>query len=278
MRTRRPIWVIKAGSQMVIDGGLLLIRDWMEQVQVLSKKHGVDVVWVTSGAIATARSRVRGGKIGGSKRSRRNTVSEKQAFSAIGQPLVLDQYNLALQNLGRRGAQVLLTADDLRDRKRRGNLIGTLRTLLAWGVVPILNENDAVATDEIQFGDNDRLSALVARHLGAKKLVLLTDVDGLFDRDPRKYDDAHLIRSLPVVTPKLLRSVSSVSISGVGRGGMLSKLMAAREAGRDAITTHLIKGDTPKALLSFNEINTNSFEPGTRIGAAAKAPKRRGRQ
>lgn len=250
----RELWVVKAGSNMVLEGGSLLIREWMRQVHQLqeAKRQAgtvLDVIWVTSGAIAMARHEM------DSPSKAAVSMAEKQAFSAVGQPLVLDQYNLALQILGRRAAQVLLTAEDLQNRTRRKNLIATLRTLLRWNVLPVLNENDTVSTTEIQFGDNDRLSALVARAMGASKLILLTDVDGLFDKDPRRHppggkDGAQLISFLAKkqLTSKFLSTVSSASLSGRGRGGMLSKLMAAKEAGKDGIDVHLVRGDRADAI------------------------------
>src|ERR1700722_14053719 len=120
-------WVIKAGSKMVCEGGLLLLRTWMQQVHALNKKHGIEVIWVTSGAIAWAVERTE-------FRKQKRTLPQKQALSAIGQPLIMDQYNLALQTTGLLGAQVLLTAGDMKDSNRRGNLQNTLRELLRWQV------------------------------------------------------------------------------------------------------------------------------------------------
>lgn len=144
-------WVIKAGSKMVCEGGPLLLRAWMQQVAELRKKHNIEVIWVTSGAIAWAVDRT-------NFKAKKRSLPEKQALSAIGQPLIMDQYNLALQASDILGAQVLLTAGDMRDRTRRRNLQNTLNELLDWRVLPILNENDAVSTEEIQFGDNDSLA------------------------------------------------------------------------------------------------------------------------
>lgn len=250
---------------MVITGGPTLIRNWMRQVEILNRRYGIDVIWVTSGAIATARqeseSRIRKQK-GAPKQ-----IGEKQALSAIGQPLVINEYNLALAKVGRLGSQVLLTADDLGHGKRRTNLVRTLSTLVSWGVLPILNENDAVSTEEIQFGDNDRLSALVAGHMKADRLILLTDVEGLFDSDPKKNLDAKLVPHLSTVAPKLLKTLSNSSPSGVGTGGMLSKMLAAKTARGYGVDTHLVKGDLEDALLQIADsaIDKRRPPPGTRI-------------
>lgn len=242
-------WVIKAGSNMVCSGGPILVRSWMQQLVTLRKKHGIEVVWVTSGAIASARERTDFNK-------KNRTLSEKQALSAIGQPMVMDVYNLALQSVGLLGSQVLLTYDDLSNSARKKNLANTLEKLLEWQVVPILNENDAVSTDEIKFGDNDSLSAKVAVHLKADRLLILTDVDGYYDSDPRVHRDAELIPELDGVSVKVLSTAGLKGSSSVGSGGMYSKLLAAQTATRKGIETWLVKGDLPGILtrVAANEV------------------------
>lgn len=126
--------------------------------------------------------------------------------------------------------------------------MNSCETLLRWGVTPILNENDAVATEEIRFGDNDQLSAQVAAAMNAARLVILTDVEGLFEKNPQQYPDAKLLEKLSGVTAKTL-SLASGSRSEVGTGGMRSKLQAARVAGRAGVITHLVKGDVPEILV-----------------------------
>ena len=254
----KKVWVIKAGSQMVIDGGPLLIRDWMQQVKCLKTDYNIEVIWVTSGAIATAR---RQSGISGQR------LSEKQALSAMGQPLIHSLYHLGLEALGLRAAQVLLTADDLGNRKRRANLVSTLTTLIEWNVTPILNENDAVSTEEIQFGDNDRLSALVSIALQAERLILLTDVDGLYDRDPKTAttkNPARLIETLAGIDKKTL-ALAGHGISTVGKGGMRSKLLAAKETHKHGIDTHLIRGDRPHALVSIADPKRFGKSVGTHV-------------
>jgi glutamate 5-kinase len=235
-------WVIKAGSKMVCDGGPLLMRAWMLQVAQLKKKYNIDVIWVTSGAIAWAVSRT-------NFKSAKRTLPQKQALSAIGQPLVMDQYVLALQSANLLGSQVLLTAGDMKDAVRGKNLQNTLTELLKWKVIPILNENDAVATEEIKFGDNDSLAAKVAVMMKAERVVLMTDVEGLFDSDPNKNPDATLVRYRPKVGKAEFALADRKSVSKVGTGGMYSKLLAAEMAGKNKIITHLVKGDIPNNLL-----------------------------
>lgn len=219
----------------------------MKQVFTLKKRHGIEVVWVTSGAIASAVERT-----SFSKRNRK--LSEKQALSAIGQPLVMDLYNIALQTTGLLGAQILLTYSDLAHAGRRGNFKNTIEELLSWGVVPVLNENDAVATDEIKFGDNDSLSAKVAKVVGAERLIILTDVAGLFDADPSVNPNARLISRLNRVPQSLLKSLELSSRASKthptrGTGGMYSKIRAAAEATQSGSETWLVRGDLPSVLL-----------------------------
>jgi glutamate 5-kinase len=239
-------WVVKAGSNMVCSGGPLLLRAWMQQVAVLRRRHGIEVIWVTSGAIASAVDRT---DVSRSSRKSARQLAEKQALSAIGQPIVMDLYNLALGASGLLGAQILLTADDLAASDRRGNFQNTLEQLLEWNVTPILNENDAVATDEIKFGDNDSLSAKVARVVKAERLIILTDVAGLYDSDPKKNPSARRIESLEGVSSALLAGMDRGAGSSRGTGGMFSKLIAAREASKNGIQTWLVQGDVPSVLI-----------------------------
>lgn len=248
---------------MVCSGGPLLLRAWMQQVAQLKKKYGIEVIWVTSGAIASAVEHT-GFK---PKNGKKRTLPEKQALSALGQPLIMDLYQIAMNASGLMGAQVLLTADDIQSSGRRKNLQNTLNTLLDWKVVPVLNENDAVATEEIQFGDNDSLSSKIARMMKAERLVLLTDVDGLYEADPRKDPTAKLIPYRVKVTNKDLAMAGRGGGTARGTGGMFSKLLAAQLAGKEKITTHLVRGDHPQNLL----ILAAGGELGTRIGGPLRA-------
>jgi glutamate 5-kinase len=241
-------WVIKAGSNMVCSGGLLLLRSWSQQIFKLSRDYNIEVIWVTSGAIASARERNPASQ---SKKKLALKLNEKQALSAIGQPIVMDLYNKALQVEGLQGAQILLTYDDLAHLKRRNNLKNTLETLLKWKVVPILNENDTVATEEIKFGDNDSLSARVAIHNKADRLIILTDVEGLYDSNPSCNLNAKLISNLKKVTSKYLNKPGLRSGSRRGTGGMYSKLLAAQMASKNGVETFIVKGDTPNVLIDL---------------------------
>jgi glutamate 5-kinase len=237
-------WVVKAGSKMVCDGGPLLLRAWMLQVAELRAQHNIEVIWVTSGAIAFAVQRTHFKK-------RNRTLPQKQALSAIGQPLIMDQYNLALQATNLLGSQVLLTAGDMEDRIRRRNLQNTLNELLRWKVIPILNENDAVATEEIRFGDNDSLASQVAIMMKAERLILMTDVDGLFDGDPKKNPKAPLIDYRRRIGAAELKMVNKKSKTSQGTGGMYSKLMSVDRASRKGVISHLVRGDWPRNLLQI---------------------------
>ena len=257
MSRAKTRWVVKAGSQMVVQGGPLLLRHWMEQVCKLQKQN-IEIIWVTSGAIALARERQ-----GFHKKNR--TLPEKQALSAIGQPVVMDHYLLALAANGLRGAQVLLTGDDMTLKSRKSNLKNTLEQLLKWQYVPVLNENDAVATAEIQFGDNDALASQVAVMMQAQKLILLTDVDGLYNANPKTNPEAELIpwvKKLSARTIQAAQNSSNASRSQMGTGGMYSKLLAAERAQKNKITTHLVRGDWPNNLILISK----GASLGTRIG------------
>ena len=248
-------WVVKAGSKMVLDGGPLLMRAWMQQVAALRKHHNIEVIWVTSGAIAWAAQKT-------DFKSTKRTLPQKQALSAIGQPLIMDQYNLALAATNLLGSQVLLTAADMVDKTRKKNLKNTLQQLLKWKVIPILNENDAVATEEIKFGDNDSLAAKVAIMMKAEKLILMTDVDGLFDSDPNANSKAILIPYRKKLVAADLRLANPNAKSKVGTGGMYSKLLAAQKANQAKVVTYFVRGDWPQNLVQLAE----DRPVGTQIG------------
>jgi len=239
-------WVVKAGSKMVCAGGQPLIKKWMQQVAVLRDKYNIEIIWVTSGAIAWAAANTKFVSV-----ATKRTLPQKQALSSIGQPLVMGQYNLALKKVKMLGSQVLLTAGDMKDLTRRKNLQNTLNELLRGGVLPILNENDAVATAEIRFGDNDSLASQVAVMMRAQRLVLLTDVDGLYDDDPKINAKAQLIPYRKKVSRAELHLAHPEAKSAQGTGGMYSKLLAAQRAGKAGIVTHMVRGDLPENLLAI---------------------------
>lgn len=252
LNSKQELWVIKIGSQLITDGGPLLIRSLVNEMSYLIKKKSVKIVWVTSGAISSARQRLD---------YKWNTLPEKQALSALGQPMLMELYNLGLHSQGLMGAQVLLSYSDFNRKESRINLCNTINQLLAWKAVPLLNENDVVATDEIQFGDNDQLSAMVACELNANRLIILTNVDGLYDRDP-SHKDAKLISFLPKLSKSLISKTASSRMSNVGRGGMSSKLLAAQRALNKNIPTLIVRGSIENVLTRI----WNKEELGTAIG------------
>jgi glutamate 5-kinase len=233
--TRR--WVVKIGSALLTRDGQGLQREvlsvWVEQMAAW-RHRGNDIVLVSSGAVAEGMSRM-----GWTRRPR--NLHQLQAAAAIGQMGLIHAYEACFQKRGLRTAQILLTREDLADRSRYLNARSTLRTLLQLGVVPVVNENDTVATEELRFGDNDTLSALVANLIEADLLVLLTDQDGLYTRDPRLYPDATLISETRVDNPQL-DQVAGGSVSGLGLGGMVTKVRAARLAARSGTPTLIAPG------------------------------------
>ncbi len=233
--TRR--WVVKIGSALLTADGQGLHRStlspWVEQM-VAFVDAGNELVLVSSGAVAEGMSRM--------KWSRRpRTLHQLQAAAAIGQMGLIRAYEACFHKRGRHTAQVLLTRNDLADRVRYLNARNTLLTLIDLGVVPVVNENDTVATDELRFGDNDTLAALVANLIEADLLVLLTDQNGLYDSDPRLNPDARLISETRVDNPQL-DEVAGGSASGLGLGGMVTKVRAARLAARSGTATLIAPG------------------------------------
>lgn len=239
--TRR--WVVKIGSALLTRDGQGLEREmlapWVEQM-VERRKAGCEVVLVSSGAVAEGMARM-------GWRQRPKTLHELQAAAAVGQMGLVRAYEDCFQRRGYHTAQVLLTRDDLADRPRYLNARSTLRTLLKLGVIPVINENDTVATDELRFGDNDTLAALVANLIEADLLVLLTDQDGLFDQDPRGNPDARLIPETWVDDPQL-DQVAGGSVTGLGTGGMVTKVRAARLAARSGTPTIIAPGRGEQVL------------------------------
>ena len=211
-RTRR--WVVKIGSAMVTRGGqgvdLEAIDRWASQVLGL-RASGKEVVIVTSGAVAEGMLRL-------GWKTRPTALHELQAAAAVGQMGLAQAYESVFQRHGVGTAQILLTHDDLSDRPRYLNARSTLRTLLKHGVIPVVNENDTVATEEIRFGDNDTLAALVANLVEADMLVILTDQPGLFEADPRKRPEAKLLAEVNAGDPTL-ETMASPEGGRLGRGG-----------------------------------------------------------
>ena len=245
-RVRRV--VVKLGSGTVTDpgGGLRLstIRALAAQLSNALAADGVSFIVVTSGAIAAGRE-----KLGMAERPR--TVSLKQAAAAVGQTSLMRAYERAFEKRGRHVAQLLLTHDDFESRERYVNARNTLLALLARGIVPIVNENDTVATEEIRLGDNDHLATLVTQMIGADLLILLTDSDGLQTKDPHRHPDA---RRIPVVENLDDASVLAAigrQVSPAGTGGMASKLQASRVLSASGIPVVIASGLSRRSILDI---------------------------
>jgi len=239
--------VVKVGSALVTNNGAGLdlgaINEWARQIAQL-RRGGRQVVLVSSGAIACGMQR-----LGWTKRP--NAVHELQAAAAVGQMGLAQIYEVAFGTHQLKTAQVLLTHEDLADRKRYLNARATLTTLLELGVVPIINENDTVVTDEIKFGDNDTLGALVANLVEADSLVILTDQQGLFTADPRK-DSAATLISQAQAGDAALESMAGGAGTRVGTGGMITKVIAAKRAARSGADTVIASGREPDVLVRLS--------------------------
>ena len=241
--------VIKVGSSLVTNNGEGLdqaaIAAWAGQIARLVRPVGGmearQVVLVSSGAVAEGMQR-----LGWKKRP--TAVNELQAAAAVGQMGLVQMYESCFSQHGLHTAQVLLTHDDLADRKRYLNARSTLRTLLAMGVIPIINENDTVVTDEIRFGDNDTLASLVANLIEADALVILTDQSGLYSADPRKNPDAKFIQHA-IAGDEALEQMAGGAGSNVGTGGMLTKILAAKRAARSGAHTVIASGREANVLV-----------------------------
>jgi len=253
MKTRQQLasskrWVIKIGSSLVTDDGRGLdaaaIKSWTEQIAEL-RNQGKEILLVSSGAVAEGMVRL-------NWNTRPDALHELQAAAAVGQMGLVQTYESCFKNHDILSAQILLTHDDLSDRKRYLNARSTLRSLLNFGVIPIINENDTVATDEIRFGDNDTLAALVANLVEADALIILTDQQGLFSEDPRKNPDAEFI-SVGHASDASLHKMAGSSGGTLGQGGMSTKLTAAQRAARSGTATLITSGRNENALLKILE-------------------------
>lgn len=236
--------VVKVGSSLVTAQGRGLdkpaIATWVAQLAELLRT-GVQVVLVSSGAVAEGRAR-----LGMAERPR--TLHALQATAAVGQMGLVRAWEDAFAHYGLTTAQVLLTHEDVAARARYLNARSTLRTLLEWGVVPVVNENDTVSTDEIRLGDNDTLAALVCNLVEADALVILTDQEGLYTADPRTHADAALLHDVVVGNPEL-DAMAGDGRGDLGRGGMRTKLTAARWAARSGASTAIVHGGTEGVLV-----------------------------
>jgi glutamate 5-kinase len=246
--------VVKVGSSLVTNQGegldIPAIRNWAQQIAAL-REEGHKVILVSSGAIAEGMQR-----LGWKKRP--SAVHELQAAAAVGQMGLIQVYESCFSAHGLHTAQILLTHADLADRERYLNARSTLCTLLTLGVIPVINENDTVVTDEIKFGDNDTLGALVANLIEADALIILTDQIGLYTADPRKDPNATLI-SLAQAGDEKLEAMAGGAGSHIGSGGMLTKVLAAKRAARSGAHTVIASGheiDVLPRLMRGDSIGT----------------------
>jgi len=236
--------VVKVGSSLVTNEGKGLdeqaIGHWCEQLAVLVKQ-GREVIMVSSGAVAEGMKRL-------GWASRPKGINELQAAAAVGQMGLVQMYESKLRESQIGSAQVLLTHADLADRERYLNARSTLLTLLQLGVVPVINENDTVVNDEIKFGDNDTLGALVANLVEADVLIILTDQKGLYTADPRRDPSATFVHAARSGDPELERMAGGAG-SGIGKGGMITKILAAKRAAGSGASTLIAWGREPDVLL-----------------------------
>ncbi len=257
--------VVKVGSSLVTNEGRGLdahaVGNWCRQLAMLAAQ-GREVVMVSSGAIAEGMKRL-------GWASRPKPLHELQAAAAVGQMGLAQLYESKLREHGVGSAQVLLTHADLADRERYLNARSTLLTLLSLKVIPVINENDTVVNDEIKFGDNDTLGALVANLIEADALVILTDQHGLYSEDPRKNPQAGLIDTADAGDPALERMAGGAG-SSIGRGGMITKILAAKRAASSGATTVIAWGREPDVLLRLcagNSIGTTLLAPTQKMAA-----------
>jgi glutamate 5-kinase len=234
--------IVKVGSNVLTENSgldLNVVRSISRQICRLIDR-GLEVILVTSGAMAAG---IR--KIGLAKRP--DEIPKRQAVSAVGQASLIMEYENAFERYGNKVAQILLTSDDLNNRKRYLNARNTLYTLLSWQVVPIINENDTVAIESIKFGDNDNLAAMIALLMDADMLIILSDIDGLYAKDPRSNPDSELI-PMVMTFKKSLEKVAGDIPGSLGTGGMLSKIKAAKKVTSAGVPMVIANGNVPDIL------------------------------
>ena len=235
--------VVKVGtSTLTYESGSLNIRTIEKLVKVLSdlKNRGLEIVLVSSGAVGVGM-----GKVGFSKKP--DELDKKQALAAIGQCELMNFYDSLFSHYGHTVAQLLLTKDVISDGNRYKNAKSTLENLFAMSAVPIINENDPISTEQLEFGDNDTLSAYVAELVGADLLIILTDIDGLYDKNPRKYPDAKIIDTVYKIDEKIEKCAGGEG-SNRGTGGMITKIHAAKIATDAGADMTIASGKNPYIL------------------------------
>lgn len=253
---KAEILVVKIGSSLLVGEDGTPRRDWLQTlVEDIAKHHaaGTSVIIVSSGSIALGAR-----KLGLAKGGRAN-LADAQAAASVGQIALSSLWSELLANHNINAAQMLVTLDDMEDRKRYLNATATLENLLDNRAVPVINENDSVATDEIRFGDNDRLAARVAQAAGADRIILLSDVDGLYDRSPKSEEPGQLVDVVENVDDQIMAMAESGSSSGLGSGGMVSKLEAARIANLAGIELSIISGKNDHPLERYAQSNVGTL-------------------
>jgi glutamate 5-kinase len=252
--TDKKRWVIKIGSALLTKDGEGLDRErvrWLSDEIAWLKSQGKEVVLVTSGSVAAGMQEL--GWI-----ERPQELYQLQAAASVGQMDLIQAYAAAFKAHGIHTAQILLTHADLTDTERYANAQTVMMNLIKMGVVPVVNENDTIATEEIRFGDNDTLAAMTAGLVDADLLVILTDQDGLFDSDPRENTKARLIAGAPADDPAL-DAMASKGSGKLGRGGMATKLLAARRASVSGVDTIIMSGkqaDNIRILFAGEQVGT----------------------
>ncbi|MEM9500721.1 MAG: glutamate 5-kinase [Pseudomonadota bacterium] len=258
--------VVKIGSALLVENGepaLTWLNSLAQDLSAL-REEGVQIIVVSSGAIALGAARLRLPKGG------RASLADAQAAASVGPGALAPLWAEALGEHDLTAAQMLVTLGDLENRRRYLNAAATLERLLEAGAVPVVNENDSVATEEIRFGDNDRLAARVAQAAGADAVLLLSDVDGLYDRPPGQ-EGAQLIERVEGVTPEIIAMAGDGSNSGLGSGGMIAKLQAARIAERAGITLAIINGTQLSSIANAVMANHGTVFLPVRADSARKA-------
>lgn len=246
--------VIKVGtSTLTYETGKLNLKrlDVLSRIIADLQNSGKRVVLVSSGAIGVGMS-----KLGLAVRPQ--SVKEKQAIAAVGQCELMSIYDRIFSEYGTIVAQILLTKDVLTNKERHENIVNTFNTLLEKGIVPIVNENDSISIDEIKFGDNDTLSALVSTLVDADTLIILSDIDGLYNKNPREFSDAYLLHTVEEITDEIEKMASGAGTSK-GTGGMITKISAAKMATSAGCDVIIANGSDPHVIyeiLDGNQIGT----------------------
>jgi glutamate 5-kinase len=258
--------VVKIGSNVLTENNGLNVKVIQSITGQICRliDAGREVILVSSGAMASGVK-----KVGLSKRP--DELPKRQAVAAVGQAGLIREYEKAFGRHHKKVAQILLTSEDLSNRKRYLNARNTMYTLLSWQVVPIINENDTVSVEEIQFGDNDNLAAMITLLMDADILVNLTDIEGLFDKDPRIHQDAELISIVTAINKNTEQYASEIA-GALGTGGMMSKIRAARKVVSAGIPMVIAKGDTPDILdkIFSDKARGTFFVPGKEKLASRK--------